>query len=163
MGKDLATKTADDWWEADPYAVGGGLGVVLHRKPRRRWLVAAVLRGSPAEKAGVQAEDYLVQVDDCPLTTADADIVEFLGLMRLGKGVTHRLVLQRLAGVVEARIVAKPMRSLLRVASRLGQRLDGGSLGGGGGCSKCRSCAPTVIGWLDCGTGRPCRDRCLIA
>ncbi|MGH9287856.1 MAG: PDZ domain-containing protein [Acidimicrobiales bacterium] len=163
MKDDPATTDVDTWWEADPYAVGGGLGMVLHQKPRRRWLVADVLRGSPAEKAGVQPGDYLVQVDDYALTTPDADIVEFLGLMRAERGVAHRLLLRRRAGTVEARVVAKPMRSLLRVASRLGQPLGGGPLGGGGGCSRCRSCAPTVIGWLDCGTGRPCQERCLIA
>ena len=162
MGDESATKPAGKWWDTDPYAAGGGLGIVLHRKPRNRWRVADVLRNSPAELAGVQRGDFLVQVDEYPLTTPDADIVELMGLIRASKSDAHRLVLKRTTGAVKLRVESKPMRSLLSVADRLGQHLGGGT-GGGGGCSKCRSCAPTVIGWLDCGTGRRCQDRCLIA
>jgi C-terminal processing protease CtpA/Prc len=71
MKEKPATKIVDNWWEADPYAVGGGLGIVLHQKSRNRWLVAEVLCGSPAEKAGVLRGDYLLQVDDYPLATPD--------------------------------------------------------------------------------------------
>jgi PDZ domain len=157
-----AAKPVDKWWDRDPYALGGGLGIVLHANPRNRWVVANVLRKSPAELAGVLRGDYVVQIDAYSLTAPDADIVEVLGLIRAGKAHARRLVLERESGIVKVRIVAKPMRSLLRVAARLGQELGGGP-GGGGGCSSCRSCTPTVIGWLDCGTGRRCQDRCLIA
>jgi C-terminal processing protease CtpA/Prc len=64
MAADGGPKRAVDWWESDPYAVGGGLGVILHQQPRNRWSVADVVRGSPAENAGVRAGDLLLEVDE---------------------------------------------------------------------------------------------------
>ncbi len=151
-----------DWWESDPFAVGGGLGLVLHQKQGDRWRVANVLRKSPAERAGIRIGDHLASVDDWSLSTPDADVVELLGMLRSGRRVDHRLTVERAGEMVEARLVSKSMRVLFRLAAGAGQVIDGG-LGGGGGCSNCRTCAPRLIGWMDCGTGRPCQDRCLIA
>ena len=96
---------------------------------------------------------------------ADLDVMEFLGHIRAGAGHTHRLVLQRKTGNVEAEVASRPMRSLLRAARQAGQDLRppaGG--GGGGGCVTCRTCRPTVVGWTTgCGTGRRCEGRCLVA
>jgi len=167
MSDDATTAGADNWWDADPYSLGGGLGIVLHQKPRNRWVVADVLRNSPAERAGVLSGDYVLQIDDYALSAPDADVVEFMGLVRTARG-SLRLLLSRMSRRVEVQIGAEPMRSVLEVAAQLGQSLlpllpgDGGG-GGGGGCASCKSCRPTVIGWTDCGTGRRCRSRCLVA
>jgi hypothetical protein len=162
MSERATTKAVDKWWEADHHTAGGGLGIVLHEKRGNRWLVGDVLRRSPAEKAGVLPGDYVLQIDDYELSGPDADISEPIGLVRSQKGAVHRLVLQRPSGHVDARVVSGPMRSLLRVATQAGQPLRPGPGGGGGGCGTCRRCTPTGWGWLDCGTGRRCQQRCAI-
>jgi len=154
----------DRWYENDPLAKGKGLGLVLHEKSGQ-WKVVTVLRGSPAERAGVSVGDVVVQVDDYALKGGDS--LELLYLIRSGiqKGRFELVVDRNNEG--EVKIPVDP-KSMMRIMSTH-RRLNGG-FGIGDFCRTCKLCEPAFGGFAECGlevpdpgTGRRCSSTCMLA
>lgn len=55
-------RTKKEWWKTDPYARGPGIGIVIHQKGGT-WVVARVLRGSPAARAGIRKGDRIKSIN----------------------------------------------------------------------------------------------------
>jgi len=152
------------WYAKDPLAKGNGLGLVLHEKSGK-WKVVAVLRESPAERAGVRAGDVLVRVDNYALKGGDS--LELLYLIRSGiRKQRFELVLDR-KKEGELAVPVAP-KSMMRIMATHG-RLNGG-FGFGDVCRSCKLCLPVFGGFAVCGmesqdpiSGRRCSSPCMIA
>ena len=154
----------DRWYEKDPLAKGKGLGIVLHEKSGQ-WIVVSVLKGSPAERAGVRVDDVLVRVDDYALK--DGDGLELMYLLRSGIGKERfEVVLDRKQeGDVTVPIAPRSMMRIMGTHARLN-----GGFGFGDMCRSCKLCLPVFGGFAECGlestdptTGRRCSSPCMIA
>ncbi|MDQ3694206.1 MAG: S41 family peptidase [Chloroflexota bacterium] len=69
-----------------------GIGVVVNQ-PEGRFTIISVYPGSPAEAAGLQANDVILEADDTPLT--DLETARALEVIRGPAGTRVRLVIER--------------------------------------------------------------------
>lgn len=87
----------------------GGIGAELKRDEQGRYLIAQVYRDSPAEKAGVQAEDIILAVDGKQTDTAAPSMDALLAAIRGEIGTTVVLTLQRGDETLDVEIVRAEM------------------------------------------------------
>jgi carboxyl-terminal processing protease len=84
-----------DWIYDYVHGVTGGIGVtfITQRDSEDRIVVRSVLEDSPAERAGIQAEDAIIEVDGRPLSGISLE--EAVGLIRGTPGTTVGLTILR--------------------------------------------------------------------
>lgn len=70
----------------------GGLGIQIGIKDNRLTVIAPI-EGTPADRAGIKAGDFIVKVDDAP--TKDMSLMEAVEKMRGPKGTQVTLTIQR--------------------------------------------------------------------
>ena len=58
--------TKEEWDEFQEYALGNyyGIGIYMSQNEDNNIVIASTIKGSPAEEAGLQAEDIIVSIDD---------------------------------------------------------------------------------------------------
>jgi membrane-associated protease RseP (regulator of RpoE activity) len=154
-GKTQDLESSERWYADDPLAQGNGFGIVLHEKDAQ-WVVAGVLRESPAEYCGVREGDVLVKVDDYELESGDS--LELLYQIRFGEGQARsELTVDREnEGQLTLQIAPTAIIGILDTHGRLN-----GGLGVAGSCLSCKSCRQRLIGWTSC--GKDCSGRCMVA
>ena len=157
------------WYKDDPLVRGRGLGLVLHEK-RRKWVVARVLRGSPADRAKLRTGDVLRRLDDYKLKHGDG--MELLRLLRSGSRRTTELAIHRKRkgkrkgkDDLVVSLSPKPMALILSTHGRLAGGFSLDTL-----CHTCKLCEPSISGFAACGkdvpdpeTGMKCSFPCMLA
>ncbi len=93
-----------------------GIGIEFQRdEARGGWTVVRVLAGSPGDRAGLQAGDVLVSVNDSPLL--GRDLGEVLGGLQGGRGSAVKLGLVRRHGPAAGRLTVSLKRDRFVVPS----------------------------------------------
>jgi S1-C subfamily serine protease len=71
-------------------------------------LISEVVRGSPADNAGVRAGDILTMVDNKPLSTDTSSMLETIASLPPGKVVVFKLLRNQREVVVQVQIGKRP-------------------------------------------------------
>src|SRR3990172_1600047 len=97
----------------------GGLGIQIGVKDNRLTVIAP-LEGTPADRVGIKAGDWIIKVNDEP--TKDMTLLDAVQKMRGPKGTKVTLMVQR-EGVAEP-LVFTLTRELIKIESVKGKMLD---------------------------------------
>ena len=97
----------------------GGLGIQIGIKDNRLTVIAP-LEGTPADRVGIKAGDWIIKVNDEP--TKDMTLLDAVQKMRGPKGTKVTLMVQR-EGVAEP-LVFTLTRELIKIESVKGKMLD---------------------------------------
>ncbi len=105
--------------QADTHGEFGGLGIEITLQSNTL-LVVSPIEGTPADKAGVQAGDEIIEIDG--VSTADVDIMEAVSMLRGPQGKPVSLLIKR-PGINEP-IAFNLIRDLIQIVSVKGQLLN---------------------------------------
>lgn len=86
-------RAKEEWWKTDPYARGPGIGIVIHEKGRNTWVVARVLRGSPAATAGIRKGDRIKSINKHSYKSGN--LVSLITAVRRNKSRKHTVEVMR--------------------------------------------------------------------
>lgn len=134
-------RTKKEWWKADPYARGPGIGIVIHQKGGNSWVVARVLRGSPAARAGIRKGDRIKSINK--YSHKSGNLGSLISTVRRNKSRKHTVEVVRLGG--KTAIFSVGSASMTRmIATNWGTRPTGGF------CYGCNACWNTTFGNATC-------------
>lgn len=138
-------RTKKEWWKTDPYARGSGIGIVIHQKAGNSWVVARVLRGSPAAKAGIRKGDRIKSINKYSLKSGN--LGGLISTVRRNKSRKNKVEVIRVGG--KTAIYSVGSASMFRMIA-----INSWPPTPGGSCYFCRHgrCgnAGTVIGFTSC-------------
>jgi hypothetical protein len=137
-------------WRVDPTLAGKGMGLLLHER-RGRWAVRRVLKGSPAERAGVEPGSIVQAIDDYEMRRVDVAELQLT-------------IRSRPSGPCAVRIVAGRRPAQLAIGLRSLRSIIGTDvvLGGDEYCNTCRLCQTTTNGFVTCSEDGRCSGRCTV-
>ncbi len=146
-----SVRTKKEWWKTDPHARGSGIGIVIHQKGGNSWVVARVLRGSPAARAGIRKGDRIKSINK--YSHKSGNLGRLISAVRRNKSRKHTVEVAR-PGIKTAifSVGSAPMTRM--IATNWWPRPTGSF------CYYCKRgtgyCMNTTIGFGNCNCTVPC-------